>query len=341
MINNSFDDARRAPTIGVAGGAPGINAAIELAGPWIVIALANLDPPSANATARSAMDIIRGRSEPDEPGRMIRRRAPSAPASTELDRPIAVPAALSGHLFTIEAKLDGKGPFRLVVDSGSAGLARISPAVQRALGLEPIGEARVGDPSGKNPLTRPVVRLGSVEIGGAKFGGIDATVGDSLRGNALDGVIGLGLFAGLTATLDYPRLQLRLERRPLAAGDPHVVAFTSEHGVPVIELQLAGAAMTVDVDSGSPALLSVPASWASRLAFAAEPRVVGKGRTANNEFEIRAAELRGDLVVAGFTQASPTVNVVDHFPVANLGSQFLRQYAVSFDMANRRIALTR
>jgi D-alanyl-D-alanine carboxypeptidase len=76
MINRSFDDARRAPMIGVAGGAPGVNAAVELAGAWTVIALANLDPPSANAMARGAMDIIRGERRPDEPGRVIRRRGP-------------------------------------------------------------------------------------------------------------------------------------------------------------------------------------------------------------------------------------------------------------------------
>jgi hypothetical protein len=269
------------------------------------------------------------------------RRGPSAPATTELVRPVAVPAALSGHLLTVEARLDGKGPFRFAVDTGSAGMLRITPAVQTALGLAPIGEARVGDPSGKNPMARPIVRVSSVELGGAKFSGIDATVGDALRGNGDDGVIGLGLFAGLTATLDYPGRQLRLDRRPLTAGDPHVVAFTAEHGVPVVEVELAGAAVTVDVDSGSPGLLSVPASWASRFAFAAEPRVVGKGRTVNNEFEIRAADLRGDLRVAGFTQVSPTINVIDHFPVANLGSRFLRDYAVTFDLVNRRMALAR
>ena len=141
--------------------------------------------------------------------------------------------------------------------------------------------------------------------------------------------------------LTISKQQLRLDRRPLAPGDPHTVAFTAEHGVPAIEIQIAGAAMTVDVDSGSPALLSVPASWATRLTFTAEPRVVGKGRTVTSEFDIRAAELRGDLRVAGFTQPSPTIDIVDHFPVANVGSRFLRQYAITFDMPDRRLTLSR
>src|SRR5262249_32867386 len=134
--------------------------------------------------------------------------------------------------------------------------------------------------------------------------------------------------------------ELRLSRQPLAAGDTHVIAYTVEHGVPVIDIQAGGVAMKVDVDSGSPAILSVPAAWATKLTFTSAPRVVGKGRTVTNEFEIRAADLRGDLEVAGFTMPSPRVDIVDHFPVANLGSRFLRQYAVTFDVANHLMALT-
>ena len=33
--------------------------------------------------------------------------------------------------------------------------------------------------------------------------------------------------------------------------------------------------------------------------------------------------------------------LVEFFPVANLGSQFLRQHAVTFDLANQRMALAR
>jgi D-alanyl-D-alanine carboxypeptidase len=56
-----FFDARPARDLGVAGGAPGVNAAVEKQGEWTVIVVANYDPPAANALARAAMAIIRGR----------------------------------------------------------------------------------------------------------------------------------------------------------------------------------------------------------------------------------------------------------------------------------------
>jgi CubicO group peptidase (beta-lactamase class C family) len=94
MVNDSFDDPRRARAIGVGGGAPGVNAAIEIAGEWTVIALANLDPPSAGAMARGAMDIIRGRSEPEGPRRRVRGGPGGAGGPGGVTRPAQGPASL-------------------------------------------------------------------------------------------------------------------------------------------------------------------------------------------------------------------------------------------------------
>src|SRR5262249_22436769 len=69
-VNRSLDDARRERSIGVAGVGPGINAMVELDGPWHVVALANFDPPSAMATVKAVMALIPGRA---------RRGPPSAP----------------------------------------------------------------------------------------------------------------------------------------------------------------------------------------------------------------------------------------------------------------------
>jgi Aspartyl protease len=232
--------------------------------------------------------------------------------------------------------VNGKGPYRFVIDSGAAGLMRITSALQQTLGLAKVGEAQVGDPSGKNMQTRAIVHLDSVTIDAAQFSGVDAVVGDIEDG---DGVISLNLFAGLTATLDYPKSQLRLSLQPLPASAPHVVAFTAGRGVPQIAVDIAGSSRTVDVDTGSPALLSIPSEWMKSIPFSGEAVVVGHGRTVTNEFEIRAAELKGELRVAGYSESNPRVDIVDLFPVANLGSRFLRQYAVTFDMANNRLAL--
>lgn len=338
MFSDSFEGEVR-PALGIAGGAPGVNAVVELNDGWTVITMSNYDPPSASVLAEGAMKVIRGRAEEaGEAGPVIRRRGPSAPARTEMSTAVTVPFTMTDHLVTVEAKVNGKGPFKFILDSGAGGVMRVSSKLAKTLALEQAGEALAGDPSGKNTVRRAVVRVDSVEIGGALFSGIDATIGDRPGPAEPDGVIGLALFSGLSATIDYPKSVLRLTSDALPENGEHIVSYTAEHGVPEIEIEVAGVPLRVHVDSGSPALLTVPSSWTAQLPLG-EQRVVGRGRTTVNEFEIKAADLRGDVRVAGFVATSPRVDIVDMFPIGHIGSRFLRQYAVTFDVANRRMKL--
>jgi CubicO group peptidase (beta-lactamase class C family) len=87
MLNGSFDDARRDRSIGLGGGAPGINAALESSDGWIVIALANFDPPSAMAVGRGAIEIIRGQRRTGE----LRRLGGPSSAPPALPAPTRTP----------------------------------------------------------------------------------------------------------------------------------------------------------------------------------------------------------------------------------------------------------
>jgi len=53
----------------------------------------------------------------------------------------------------IEAKVNGKGPFRFQVDTGYGGMIEVTPAIAKTLALPVIGESISGDPSGKNQKT--------------------------------------------------------------------------------------------------------------------------------------------------------------------------------------------
>jgi CubicO group peptidase (beta-lactamase class C family) len=336
IFGDSFEGAGK-PSLGIAGGAPGLNAAVELDKGWTVIAMSNYDPPSARMAAAAAIGILSGRK------RDAGRRPPGRPDTVQIGGPVSVPLTRDRHLLVVEAKVNGKGPFHFTIDSGAAGMLRVSEALAKTLELETLGQALSGDPSGRNSQPVSIVHVASVEIGGARFGGIEATVARSGSAGVIetDGVIGLALFDNLTATLDYGKPELRLTVDPLPADGAHVIAFTSERGVPVIDIDVAGTPMKVDVDTGSPAFLSVPTEWSKRLTFAGEPRVVGHGRTTANEFDILGADLKGDVRVAGYAESNPRVDILDLFPVANLGSRYWRNYAVTFDLKNKRIGLAK
>src|SRR5262249_49068270 len=116
------------------------------------------------------------------------------------------------------------------------------------------------------------------------------------------------------------------------------IAYTAEHGVPAIEIDVNGRSFKVDIDSGSPAEVTLPKSAANSLTLESEPAVVGRGMTADGPFEVYGATLRGEVHVGAMTLTNPRLDFVDVFPVGNLGSRFLSKLVVTFDPKNRRVS---
>lgn len=364
--------------LGVGGGAPGINAAVEMSGPYTIIVLANLDPPTAERAAAKLRRWLPGAAAGgervrvgagahgsalpagDAPGRRIVRQggagAPEVvtqfgpPRGTLPERTIVPEAAVevamgrSDHLPAVDVMINGQGPFRFAIDTGAAGSARLDSALAARLGLEKVGEALSGDPSGRNPQPTDRVRMASITIGGARFEGVVGSVrpsGSSL-GPPVDGILGFGLFKDCLFTLDYPANTLRIERGHLPpANGKDVVAFTAEHGIPSIRLQVDSLWMDAHVDAGAMGGFTLPASMAAKLPLASAPRVVGRARTGSNEFEITAAELKGAVHLGGLEFPGATVGFQPVFPMANVGARVLKDFRVTFDQKNGRMRLTR
>jgi D-alanyl-D-alanine carboxypeptidase len=344
--------------IGIAGGAPGTNALLEMEGDWTLVALANLDPPAAERIGTKSRAFFR-RAGTGSGGREIKvgggaggpevrrvvRAGGERPEMTSLLSTVTVPMQWAGHLASVSVMLNGKGPFRFAIDTGAAGMARIDSATANQLNLPVIGEARVGDPSGKNVKSAPIVKLESLGIGNATFGGLTATVGEysgRIPGEKVDGILGFALFADCLVTLDYPAMRMVLGTGELpAANGKDVIDFHAERGIPSITIQVAGTEVEADVDAGAQGGISLPDALSSKLPLAAPPKVVGHARTVSNEFDIRAAELQGDVVFGGITLERPRVEFQPIFPMANVGSRVLRDYSLTFDQKNHRMKLAR
>jgi len=343
--------------MGIAGGAPGINAMLLMERDWTLIALANMDPPAAERVAFRAGRWLRsGEPRGGGPGQAEHRVSARPayheemgpeprPASTRIpDAGVAVPMTWAGHLAAVSVRINGQGPFRFAIDTGAAGCARIDPEVAERLGLPVIGEARVGDPSGKNAQTRQVVRLDSLTIGEARFGGLTATAGmppARLLSEKVDGVLGFGLFADCLFTLDYPALRMTLAGGAVPADAPDVIPFTNEDGIPNVTLRVAGVEVPAHIDVGAMGGISLPESFAAKLPLSEPPHVVGRARTVSNEFEIKAAKLDGDVALGGVTFQKPMVEFQPIFPMGNVGARVLRDFVLTFDQKNHRLRMAR
>jgi hypothetical protein len=241
--------------------------------------------------------------------------------------------------------VNGQGPFLFAIDTGGAGTARVDEALAARLGLRKAGEALGGDPSGRNARAMALVAIDSLQIGAARFEGLQAAVRDMREmplGEKVDGVLGFGLFAGCLLTLDYPANVVRLARGELPpANGRDVLAFTRERGIPMARISVAGHEMDADVDSGFMGGISLPEAEAKRLPLAAPPKVVGRGRTLGNSFEIKAAPLDGNLGIGAVVIERPMVDFQPVFPMANVGARILRDLAVTFDQKNNRMRVVK
>jgi D-alanyl-D-alanine carboxypeptidase len=345
---DAASSGRLGPRVGglaIAGGAPGINGVLDFMDGTTLIVLANQDPPHALRMADEIRALLPAPGE--GPGRRIIRQGGGPrqkPSLTVLPKDgVDVPMLRNRHLPAVHVTIDGQGPFLFAIDTGGAGLARIDAALAAKLGLQKVGEVRSGDPSGRNTKTLPLLALGAIEVGGARFEGVEGSARDFAElppGEKVDGILGFGLFADCLLTLDYPASRVRLEQGSLPAPNGRdVIPFRSPRGVPSVTLTVAGRDMDADLDAGAQGGIMLPEAEAARLPLSEPPAVIGRARTAHNEFEIKAATLDGDATLGALTLRRPRVEFQPMFEVANVGARVLQDLVVTFDQQRGAVRL--
>ncbi len=120
---------------------------------------------------------------------------------------------LSTKHLAVSAKINGKGPFRLIFDTGSP-VVLLNTKVAREAEIAKVAR---GLPKPKNTLNGQTL-VQSIEIGGAKADNVPVAVFDHPTLAAIaeivgpvDGIIGYPFFARFKTTIDYPALQLTFQ----------------------------------------------------------------------------------------------------------------------------------
>lgn len=253
---------------------------------------------------------------------------------------------IDGGMPAIELMVNGKGPFLFAIDTGAEGGPRLDSSLMEKLELKPSGQMRAGDPSGRNPQMADTVKLDSVEVGGLRFTGLDATsrnYKNSPRPLAADGIIGLGLFLDYLLTLDFPAKVVRISRGELPKADgQEILDYKPEHGIPSVELSVGGTKITAHLDSGNRVGAFVfPTAFVEKLTRASEPAVVGRARSASGEMEIKQVQIKEMVRLGQYEFPEPTITFPALGEMANVGAKVLGDFAITFDQKNQRVRLAR
>ncbi len=277
-------------------------------------------------------------------------RAPG-PQRTELHKPtVSVSMDDWGGRPVVEARVNGQGPFKLLIDTGTTFPAVLNNALVKNLKLAESGTRKLQT----EDETLETVEIGTLAIGEAKFSSFPAICSDvggcmPADSHGIVGILGLPLFQDCLLTLDFPKRRVRLESGTLPPPDGETIEYSGEekhdYGV-TVTLSAAGVPVKAHLDTGSPALVTVLNKLQKELPLKGKPRVVGKARTPQGEAVVRSAMLDGTLKLGKHEWDKPRINFADLGPMltydaGNIGSRLLKDFAVTLDQKNHRVRFRR
>ena len=300
-----------------------------------------------DATARLDHAVIEGSGDPDP-------FAPPPNPPPDYVFADAKPAVMSlepiGTAVLVDVMVDGHGPYRFALDSGSSDV--IDSGLARELGLPVVG-AFHGRGAGERPVDVGMTRVAALGVG-------DLTLRDQLlRVVPLDfdlngakpacrGLIGFELFDRLIVRLDHELKQLTLTE-PAGwhyAGDGKMVPFRFHGRVPVTDgvLDLVAGRFTLDTGQGNSLTLYRPFMEASGIVNKYPPKfttvvAVGVGGTITagvaraHMLKLGPVEVGGPVVYLSQQRAGA---FADPALAGNVGEGVFERFNVTFDYGRRQ-----
>lgn len=259
---------------------------------------------------------------------------------------------LNNHIY-VQARINGQGPFRFLVDTGGANV--LVPEAVAALGLTAEGafEARgAGAGSEEVGLTRvETLGLGEVRLSDQLFFVLPLADMEAVEGVEFAGLVGFEVFKRFVVTIDYAGRRLTLTR-PEAfryQGPGRVVPFSFDEHVPQVQGEVDGFSGLFTIDTGSRAALTLNAPFVAehRLAEKYAPRFdaltgwgVGGG--------VRSHPVRAGLLKLGGVEIREVVADLfvgeagafsDRYLAGNVGGGVLKRFTVTFDYGRKEMIL--
>lgn len=282
-----------------------------------------------------------------------RRDATALPASGRASVPFRL---LNNHVI-VSARVDGRGPYPFLVDTGGHDI--LTPVTARTLGIGSEGHASGGG-SGEATTINGYAQVGSIEVGGASLRDSVALTLDfspaDVEGLVLGGMLGSEFLERFVVEFDYGQGTLTfIDPARFSATDRRRAgtALTMEFydHMPQVAGTFEGRPAVFNLDTGSRADVSITAPFADHTGLRdLYPQGItitdgwGSGGPARSQV-VRAGSLTlGDVAtgrpIAGLSVAKRGVMADENFD-GNVGSGLLKQFVVTFDYGRNTVYLRR
>lgn len=278
-----------------------------------------------------------------------RTQLPPSTATFSGAATVSVPFRVVHGLAVIPVTINGHGPLQLILDTGAPVIVIPDTALASKLGLQIVGNARVGGAGDGTEQTAPLASgikasVGSLTVSNAF--GVIGIAGDVIPG--VDGVIGGAFFRHAAVEFDWDAGVIHFHdparRGPSIAGDTIPLRVESSlHSYVPGTVVVNGDTVTLDLhlDTGARQTLSIAQKTMARLASkpkTAIPTIVGFGsRGAARGDAIRADALRlGAATIPNVTAYVPNQEPGDQ---GRVGLPVLKRFNFVVDYPGKRLVL--
>lgn len=268
---------------------------------------------------------------------------PAAPACALAKAPAAsftvrVPFDVVDGRIYVQARVNGRGPFRFAVDTGASGLGRADKSLVSALDLKIHGTSSNSD--GVQSATVDTVRIDSVQLGSLSRQGLEVITrdyGSRMKPEAaFHGILGRDFFADGLLILDYPNKTLSFSTTlSLPAPGDNVLKYERAFRVPV---SIGGTRLEGNLDTGANVSLVMSQAMYDKVA-SAPLQNAGHGTLANTRIETKRGVLEQTVTIGSSRLSGVDVRVAERFPELLVGAHILQRYAVMIDQRTKAVAL--
>lgn len=287
----------------------------------------------------------------------------AAPKFIAITSPTAIPIRVESHMPIVTVMINGKGPYNLILDTGSPTLA-LRPDIANELNLPKgtvVGTEFARSIGGVDTVSFRHIR--QMFLGEVEFQNLDAKLVDlpaDYLGSAIriDGLLGLRVFSQLLLTIDYPNSQIILTPDQYLGADAlNVIGARlpdAEHLL--IDLPVDDKVMTFTLDTGTSMGFFLLDSDAAKLTFAQGPIVSGTTNTPHGPVDIRVGRVNQTIHMANQQVQRPIVYIrPGEYPLISsqnqdplfaesnslVGGEILRHFALTIDQRSRLVRFAR
>lgn len=253
------------------------------------------------------------------------RRGPSS--ATLRGESTTVTMVGSPTLPLLEVRINGRGPYRLLIDIGS-NVTLLRRNVVDATSTTVLVERATSD----------VIRIDSIVIGGAVFTGVTGASYDQLD---VDGVLGFNLLRSFSFTMNYPGKLFSFHRDSLPAPNGRdVLPYELIGRMPFVRAITGTDTLLLNFDTGAAEWMTVPLAWRDSLRWETEPS--GGPTVSNNQTgatRVLVARLQAPLRIGDVIVERASVYLNPDADGAWLGSGLLQHFTLTFDTRHGRVKL--